>query len=134
MLPKDVCVEEFKTVADIPNGDTVCVFQVIIKSQLEASERAGGNAIGLRAEDGPLFLLNVVLAWDDEADDARVKQLGRNIIDRTTDYGRAKVMAPGFKYMNYTGEFQDVIAGYGEENKAGLVGTAEKYDPDGVVQ
>lgn len=39
-----------------------------------------------------------------------------------------------FRYMNYAGEFQYVIANYGNENKARLGEIGKKYDPHGVFQ
>lgn len=39
-----------------------------------------------------------------------------------------------FLYLNYAGEFQDPIAGYGEDSVAFLQATSELYDPGRVFQ
>ncbi|RYP66495.1 hypothetical protein DL771_007755 [Monosporascus sp. 5C6A] len=131
---KDVCFEEFDSAAYVEELDSVCVFQVITRSQLTASEHKGGNAFGLDSADGPLFLLNVVLSWPHAADDVRAGQVSRNIIERATEHARARGWDMDFLYMNYAGEFQDVFSGYGAVNKARLAAIAEKYDPTGVFQ
>ena len=134
MQASDICMEEFEGVSDLEGVDTICVFQIITKSQLATSERHGTNAMGLHADDGPLYLLNVVIGWEDEADGARVQPIAKKVIDRATEYGQSQGVVLDFKYINYAGQFQDVIAGYGADNKAKLMSIAEKYDEDGVFQ
>ena len=129
-----VCFEEFDSVADVKGVGPSCVFQVIRKSQLDATEERGGNALGLSVEDGPLFLLNVNFGWSSVEDTSRVREAVWRVVQRTNDYARDRGWDKTFRYMNYAGEFQDVIRGYGETNKARLKATAQKYDPDRIFQ
>ncbi|KAK3389248.1 FAD binding domain-containing protein [Podospora didyma] len=131
---RTVCFEEFGKVTDVSGISSFCIFQVITKQQLEVSTAKGGNALGLDAADGPLFLLNILQSWKEAADDVRVRQATRSIIERTVEYGETKGWNLGYRYMNYAGEFQDVVAGYGEENQKKLVAIAARWDPRGVMQ
>ncbi|KAK3326853.1 FAD binding domain-containing protein [Apodospora peruviana] len=133
---KDICFDEMDQLvaAGVSGLEATCVFQVISSGQLAASTQRGGNALGVGPEDGPLFLLNVVLGWANAVDDNRVHRAARNIAERSTEYGDARGWARDFRYMNYAGEFQDVLASYGAAEKARLVATAKKYDPEGVFQ
>ncbi|KAF9891383.1 hypothetical protein FE257_004239 [Aspergillus nanangensis] len=131
---KDVCYDTLAELANVENADPNCVFQIITKPQLEASVIKGGNAFDLKVKDGPLFLLNIQVGWTNGGDSQRVQQAAQNALERTISYGRENGWDQEFQYMNYAGEFQDVIASYGKLAKDRLMATAEKYDPKGVFQ
>ncbi|PGG95320.1 hypothetical protein AJ79_10125 [Helicocarpus griseus UAMH5409] len=133
---KDTCFDEFDKIADIEGVKPMCVFQIITKGQLEATVAKGGNAMGLDPEEGPLFLLNTQAGWteDSDSDSSRVKQALQSVIKRTSTYAKERGWGKEFQYMNYAGEFQDIIAGYGEDNKRELVTIADRYDPEAVFQ
>ncbi|KAK5661811.1 hypothetical protein OQA88_9913 [Cercophora sp. LCS_1] len=131
---KDTCYEEFAKLADIPGLMSICVFQVISKQQLEASAKKGGNPLGLEPEDGPLLLLNTWFTWDDETVDARVDQVARNIVEKSVAFSKGAKRDVNYRYLNYAGEWQDVMAGYGAKNLEKLAAVAEKYDADGVIK
>lgn len=131
---KDVCFEMFGDLTGVEGVNPACVFQIITKAQMNATLARGGNALGLDPEGGPLFLLNVQVGWTDEADSQRVRQAVQEMIERTVNYGKEKGRDHHFRYMNYAGEFQDVIAGYQKENKGRLIAISERYDPTGVFE
>lgn len=114
----DICFEEFESVSDVEGTSPTCVLQSLRKSQLEATAARGGNAMGLSPDDGPMLLLNTQFSWPNAEDAAAVHQAVSRIIERTEAYAGEQGWGREFRYMNYAGEFQDVISGYGEENKA----------------
>jgi hypothetical protein len=131
---KDTCFEEFARLADVPGLTSICVFQVISTQQLEASAKKGGNPLGLEPKDGPLFLLNTWFTWDDETADARVEQAARTIVDKAVAFSKGAQRDVDYRYLNYAGEWQNVIASYGAENAEKLAAVADKYDPEGVIK
>lgn len=131
---KDVCFDMFSELTGVEDVNPASVFQIITKAQMNATMARGGNALGLNPEGGPLFLLNVQVGWTDKADSRRVRQAVQETIERTVNYGKENRWYHHFRYMNYAGEFQDVIAGYQKENKDRLMAISERYDPTGVFQ
>ncbi|KAK0639795.1 hypothetical protein B0T16DRAFT_497794 [Cercophora newfieldiana] len=131
---KDVCYEEFAKLSDIPNALTLCVFQIITKQQLEVSAKKGGNPLGLEPEDGPLLLLNTWFTWDDESFDARIEQAARIIVEKSVAFSKGAKRDVDYRYLNYAGEWQNVIASYGAKNLEKLAAVAEKYDAEGVIK
>lgn len=101
---------------------------------LKNMTKYGGNALGLEASKGPVHLMSVSFWWDDASDDETVYNWVGSFWD--TILAKAKVMGiyNEWIYMNYASQFQNVIAGYGAENKARLQQIAAKYDPQGVWQ
>lgn len=131
---KDVFYEELATVADAAGIVPAATLQVITVPQIEAMQKNGGNPLGLVPSDGPLLLNNMNVQWNDVADDQRILEFNKRVIERTTEWAREKGLAHEYLYMNYASQFQDVIGSYGAENKARLVQVGKKYDPTGVFQ
>lgn len=130
----DVFYEELPTVADAAGIVPAATLQVITVPQIEEMQKRGGNPLGLTPEEGPLLLLNMNVQWNDVADDQRILDFNRRVIERTVAHSKEIGAYDEYLYMNYASQFQDVIGSYGAENKARLVGIAEKYDPTGVFQ
>lgn len=129
-----VGLEEAAAIGDVPGLIFSLPIQVINKQQIAAMSRNGGNALGLKTEDGPLVLLNLAVMWALEADDERVFKASEKILERLGEYAKSKGWEHDFMYMNYASKWQDVVASYGQENKDKLVEIANKYDPSGVFQ
>lgn len=79
-----------------------------------------------------MYLLYIT--WSDPAYDAA---LNKAAYDTVNDI-KAKSVATGtsnpYIYLNYAGEFQDPLGGYGKANVAKLAALSKKYDPNGVFQ
>lgn len=94
----------------------------------------GGNPLGLSAEDGPFYIIQISCWWNNEDDDAAFYNMISTVLTRIKDVASSLGVQNDYVYMNYASQFQDVISSYGSENKARLKGIAERYDPRQVFQ
>ncbi|EXJ71952.1 uncharacterized protein A1O5_04454 [Cladophialophora psammophila CBS 110553] len=131
---RDIFFEELDSIKDAAGLVPAATLQVITEGQLAAMTQNGGNPLGLSASAGPFLLLNMNMMWTNAADDTRILQANKRIIDRTVALAQSMGLYEDYIYMNYASQFQDVIASYGSTNKAKLKSTAAKYDPTGVFQ
>ncbi|KAL1840463.1 hypothetical protein VTJ49DRAFT_460 [Mycothermus thermophilus] len=121
------------------NGSAVLVpgliFQAISTNVLQAMQVNGGNALGLKPEDGPLMIVQLTVQWTDPALDDVVEATCGDTIRRIDALAasRGARSKNGFIYMNYAGKGQDVLAGYGKSNRERLRKIAKKYDPEGKL-
>ena len=56
----------------------------------------------------------------------------RNFIERSVNLSKDMGLDYPYIYQNYAAGYQDVFAGYGEENRERLRKIQREYDPDGV--
>jgi hypothetical protein len=96
----------------------------------------GGNALGLKPEDGPLMIVQVTLSWTSAAMDETVETSSKELIDKINALAASRGASSknGYVYMNYAGKTQDVYGGYGKQNHAKLKRVARKYDPHGELR
>jgi hypothetical protein len=129
----DVSFEEFAKVRDIQGIIPANTLQIISVPALEQMQKKGGNALGLKPADGPVFLINLSTRWDKIEDDTRVLQANANVVRRMQEEAKRRDMVNDYLYMNYASQFQDVIGSYGESTDR-LKSVAKKYDPREVFQ
>lgn len=99
------------------------------------SSREGlGDLYGLAGPDVPLTNILITGTWENEGDDAEITGIMREIGNRIEELAQQRGKGCTFKYMNYAHQEQDVIASFGKESKAFLIGVAAKYDPEGIFQ
>ncbi|ROW15441.1 hypothetical protein VPNG_02432 [Cytospora leucostoma] len=103
-------------------------------SLLEKSASQGGNVLGLSPSDGPLVSVLALTWWKDRADDEKITQTFKGVIDGIDRDAEFRGTAVPFKYLNYAWDFQDPIGSYGAENKHVLQEVSRKYDPEGLFQ
>jgi hypothetical protein len=130
----NVFYEEGDKIADVANLLNPLSLQVITVPQMQKMQQNGGNALGLDPSLGPLLLINPAPAWTDAADDDRVNKFVDTLFKRTTAEAEKRGLTSQYVYMNYASKYQDVIASYGDKNKARLQSIAKKYDPKQVFQ
>ncbi|KAL2831968.1 hypothetical protein BJY01DRAFT_226223 [Aspergillus pseudoustus] len=128
----DIVLAGFHPYTSTPGFLLSCNFQLVTKHEIELFGKNGGNPLGIRPEDGPLFLFSVTHGWSDAADDARFESLNDEIMDKVIAIAKERGLYHPFIYQNYAGPRQDVFAGYGAENRAKLAEIQRKYDPEGV--
>ncbi|KAL3466929.1 hypothetical protein BJX64DRAFT_204577 [Aspergillus heterothallicus] len=109
-----------------------CNLQLITKHEIEIFQKNGGNPLGIKPEDGPLFLFSVTHGYSDPADDLRMDALNDEIMDKVIAIAKERGLYHPFIYQNYAGPGQDVFAGYGAENRARLAAIQKKYDPERI--
>ncbi|EUC42531.1 hypothetical protein COCMIDRAFT_39425 [Bipolaris oryzae ATCC 44560] len=103
-------------------GASSIAFQAFTKPALRAMQRKGGNALGLRPDDGPFFRVVLYLAWTDEKDDKTIYKAAQDFLAASTAESQA------------ADPYQPVISGYGADSVARLNKVSSKYDPKGVFQ
>ncbi|KAJ3938291.1 uncharacterized protein N0V96_011536 [Colletotrichum fioriniae] len=128
---QEIYFEEVLAVTDLPGVLPTLVFQGITIPMLKHMQQNGGNALGLNVEDGPFYIILLSIMWSNEEDDDKIYSFASTVMERTNDEAKARGLENDYIYMNYAAQFQDVVSGYGAENKAKLKSIAKKYDPKG---
>jgi hypothetical protein len=129
----DISFEEFANIIDVQGIVPANTLQIITVPQLEQMQKWGGNTLGLKPEDGPIFLINLSTRWDKVEDDERVLRANSNVVRRMQEEAKRRDMVIEYLYMNYASQYQDVIGSYGESAEK-LRAVAKKYDPMEVFQ
>ena len=109
-------------------------FQALPTGLLQASEAQGGNSLGLKSEDGPLTIVQLLVHWESANDDNTTIPAGRRFIKLVDAVAHGQGQASNFRFMNYAYKGQDVIEGYGYEVVEKLKIASKKYDPEGFFQ
>ena len=133
-IATNVFYEELPAVEKVAGVMPVLLLQGITVPMMEAMKKNGGNALGLDPDDGARMLVHIPCWWTNEVDDERVYGFVSRVLARVNEEAKKRGLSDRYRYMNYASMFQNVIAGYGEDNKRMLKDVARKYDPTGVFQ
>ncbi|KAG6362542.1 hypothetical protein INS49_007634 [Diaporthe citri] len=95
-------------------------FHPITKALLEASQRAGGNAMDIPPSDGPLFVVLINPAWKLAEDDSRIFTNIEDLVAELRGLARDKGLLHRYIFTNYGYAKDNVVAGYGEESVSKL--------------
>lgn len=109
------------------------VFQPITASTILQMQRNGGNALGLKPEDGALWIVQLSARWTDPLLDETVETEAEIVVGKIEEMARQGGVLRGFKYMNYAGKTQDVYASYGAASVERLREVADEYDPEHLL-
>jgi hypothetical protein len=109
-------------------------FFPLTKVLLHNSKAAGGNAMNIDPEDGPLFIILLNPTWDDPEDDARVQGGVKELVATFRRVAGERGLLHRYIFTNYAEKDEDVFGGYGEESREELKRVSGKYDPEGVFQ
>lgn len=110
------------------------LYQAVTEPMLKNMSKYGGNTLGLDPAKGPVHLMQISCWWQDASDDETVYTFLNGFWDAVIAKAKEAGIYNRWIYMNYASEFQDVIASYGDDNKARLQRIAAKYDPKAVYQ
>ncbi|KAJ4374644.1 hypothetical protein N0V86_007517 [Didymella sp. IMI 355093] len=124
----------FAAAADFPSKLVSVSIQAFSVPTLRAMQKNGGNALGLKPEDGPLFHVLLYSAWNSSSDDAAMMTAAKSFIDTTRAMGKERGLNSDYIYMPYASGYQEVVTSYGAENQRKLKTVATRYDPQGVFQ
>lgn len=121
-------------VSGLKGANPVLIYQAVTEPMLANMTKAGGNTLGLDLSKGPVHLMHIASWWENASDDGTMYKFVHDFLEAVTTEAKERGVYNRWIYMNYASEFQDVIASYGDENKARLQSIATKYDPQGVYQ
>ncbi|KAL4928580.1 FAD-binding oxidoreductase [Aspergillus undulatus] len=147
-------LHEFRTMSSIPSSNIYTAVEQARLEQTAALSAAGVSDFVLtnvfqpmsslamkKSEDSPLGLKPLGQQWlltmgdfKHSADEARVREAVKVVIDAAEDTARKEGLFLEYKYTNYAARDQDALTGYGEDNLARLRGVSGKYDSAGVFQ
>ncbi|KAI7204840.1 hypothetical protein KC316_g510 [Hortaea werneckii] len=126
--------EVAQKVSYVQNMTWIFSFEPLTRDVIQRSKAQGGNVMGLDDGKGNQIIMMIASrhgsAFDDPVMHAAVQEAEARIKHATHLAGTDS----DFLYLNYAGEFQDPIAGYGEDSVAFLQATSERYDRGGVFQ
>ncbi|KAJ4154890.1 hypothetical protein LMH87_000163 [Akanthomyces muscarius] len=105
------------------------IYQAISGSHLRASQERGGNIMGLSPDEGPMVMMHFLTGWDDEALDEVILRSTRELVRAAETKTWQQGAHRPFVYMNYGGEWQDVLQRYGSKNYVEMLSTSLRYDP-----
>lgn len=128
----EIFQEEFNKIKHIEEMQPNVVMHPFSRQTISQMSKHGGNALGLKEEDGPLVILNFAGRWKHERDDAVFYGAYYNFINRAEAVAKEMGLWHRFKYVNYAEGSQDVWSGYGEENLRRLKQIQRKIDPERV--
>lgn len=97
---------------------------------------AGVNSFGLPPNVTDIVLVDLIVGWDDVADDDYIMAFIQNLVGKQVQWLVQKGVLDSFVYLNYAGQHQDPIGSYGAGGriKTHLQSVSKKYDPLGVFQ
>ncbi|KAH7310269.1 hypothetical protein BKA65DRAFT_601182 [Rhexocercosporidium sp. MPI-PUGE-AT-0058] len=127
-----IYVEEIEQVRHVKGLEAGVTTQTLARDEIRQFGRNGGNAFGIREEDGPLTILLTAFGWADEKDNELIVRTAQNVIDRAVILGKEMGVHHPFIYQNYAAKSQDVFAGYSVENQERLRRVQREVDPEGV--
>ncbi|KAK1992696.1 FAD binding domain-containing protein [Colletotrichum falcatum] len=110
------------------------VYQPITTNIMEAMQKNGGNALGLKPERGPIVHIQVTTHWETSQLDHLVQKSATDLIAQIQALAEERGLFAGYTYINYAEKNQDVYSGYGKENHKRLKDIAAAYDPDGLFK
>lgn len=130
----DTFFEMLPAISDAAGILPVLSFQAITVPAMQAMQRNGGNAFGLDPSEGPIYILNLAIMWNDPADNDRMYLFSNTLYERLEAEAAKRGLTSDFIYMNYASPWQDPVSSYGATNKERLKKVASVYDPTAVFQ
>ena len=159
----DISNAHLESVKHLPDLTWALLFQPIPSVINEASLANGGNVMGVDRNEKntirtsplpipthhvsksphkktshnqltkhPVYLL--YLTWKDSAHDEALHKAADDTIAEIKAASVESLTDNPYIYLNYAGEFQDPLGGYGLENVKKMKKLSRKYDPKGVFQ
>lgn len=110
------------------------VYQPISTNVLRAMQQNGGNALGLRLEDGPLMNIQFIATWVSPRLDDVIQKNYEELVEETHALAKKKGVFRSFIYMNYAARTQNPLRAYGQDSFDRLKSISERYDPERKLQ
>ncbi|KAB8293921.1 hypothetical protein EYC80_009394 [Monilinia laxa] len=110
------------------------LFQPIPLIVSEHTVAAGGNIMGVDRNKANLTLFLINVTWLEASDDEKFTDAADAAIDEINAVAESLGVSNPFIYLNYAGQKQNPLAGYGEENLKKMRALSKRYDHQGVFQ
>ncbi|QRW17403.1 FAD-binding domain protein [Rhizoctonia solani] len=110
------------------------VYQAMSSSMIHASDRKGGNVLGLKPAPNTRIIVSYLFSWSLEEDDEKVYETIAKLIAKSTGIAKSKGQLERYIYLNYAGSNQQPIESYGPAQVDFLRKVKSKYDPDSVFE
>ncbi|KAF7891296.1 uncharacterized protein EAF02_001621 [Botrytis sinoallii] len=110
------------------------LFQPIPLIVSERSIATDGNIMGVDRNKENLTLFLVYVTWLKASDDQKFTDAAYATVDEINAVAGTLGVTNPFIYLNYAGQKQNSLAGYGEENMEKMRTLSRKYDPQGTFQ
>ncbi|KAJ4363413.1 hypothetical protein N0V83_009706 [Neocucurbitaria cava] len=109
-------------------------FFPLTKALLQNSQDAGGNAIDIDPNDGPLLIVLINPTWDSPSDDERIYAGVESLLGKCRAIASAKELLHRYIFTNYAYFKDDVFRGYSDSSLAVLRKTSKEFDSHGFFQ
>lgn len=111
-------------------------YQPLPRTILSKSTANGnsGNSLGLDDSEEDLVNAFVLALWQNEKDTQVVSSAVKEFVEQGVAETKKMDVWHCYIHLNYAGEWQDVMGGYGEDNVKAMIEVSRKYDPDQVFQ
>ncbi|KAF3171133.1 hypothetical protein TWF788_010019 [Orbilia oligospora] len=113
-------------------GVFTLAYEPYATSMLSASQRTGGNALGLDRQNGPLMLALLTYSWINQTESATRTAAVKASVERMKRLAQGEEKHINFIYLNAAAPDQDPFRSYGQVNYQRLREIRRKYDPKGV--
>lgn len=130
----ELWLEALDPIKAIPGLLLSLVFQPLAQGMLTNLAARGGNALGLKPEDGPLVITLLNSLHINPSDDDKVIAGVLELIERIEDPAAKRNKAAKYRFMNYAYNGQKLLEGHGKVSVRRLQDVSMKYDPDGFFQ
>ncbi|CCO37919.1 hypothetical protein BN14_12079 [Rhizoctonia solani AG-1 IB] len=101
---------------------------------IRASDKKGGNVLGLQATGDPLVIVTYMFTWIRPEDDDKVYSGIDKLISTSTNLAESQNRLDDYIYLNHAGSGQKPIESYGLAQVKFLQRVKAKYDPEGVFE
>ncbi|CAE6515128.1 unnamed protein product [Rhizoctonia solani] len=118
----------------IPGWSSSIVYQPISNSMISASQKKGGNVLGLEPAEDPLMVVSYQSTWERPEDDDQVYAAIDQLLTTSTNIAKSQGRLEPYIYLNYAGSDQKPIESYGLDQVDYLRKVQAKYDPDRVFE
>lgn len=130
----DISNSSLQGVKDTPSLSWALSYEPLPTAITAHAAASRGNALGLDVGDGNLVIALLTVGWVGEENDAAIIAAAKQMFEQADEAAREMGLASGYVYLNYAGQRQDPISGYGKENVEKLRAVSRRYDPEKVFQ
>lgn len=124
-----------RTLSTIPGLTLSLTIQPLPPATTTKSALLGGNSLGLLpSSKNSLVLCLISATWDTPSSDAQIANLSASLNAQIVAAAKRRRLHSEWVYLNYAGEGQDPIRGYGPANGKKLRAVSRKYDPGMMFQ